>query len=119
MRHSCKALGGLFLHAVPILPGISSLRSPHTHPAPPLCATCPQYGNGQTPAGEDIPGGLRPDASCTIAMHLGQRACTLLFTPSEKTQWSISSRDIWTQVRAGMLCAKVCRCLHMRSATCK
>ncbi|KAI7842548.1 hypothetical protein COHA_003785 [Chlorella ohadii] len=55
------------------------------------------YGNGQTPAGEDIPGGLRPDASCTIAMHLGQRSCTLLFTPSEKTQWSISSRDIWTQ----------------------
>lgn len=60
----------------------------------------PQYGNGQTPAGEDIPGGLRPDASCTIDIKRGQRACTLLFTPTERTQWSISSRDIWTQVSA-------------------
>lgn len=66
----------------------------------PLCP--PQYGNGKTPSGEDIPGGLRPDASCTIAIGQGQRSCTLLFTPSERTQWSISSRDIWTQVGSAL-----------------
>lgn len=52
------------------------------------------YGNGDTRSEGLLPGGLRPDISCTIKRP--ETRCSLRFYNTQGMAWQISSRDVWT-----------------------
>lgn len=60
-------------------------------------------GLGQAAGGGTIPGGLRPDVSCTVKQP--QTRCAVRFNNTEGVEWQISSREVWAEASAGCGCA--------------
>ena len=60
-------------------------------------------GVGQAARGGNIPGGLRPDVSCTVKQP--QTRCAVRFNNTEGVEWQISSREVWVEASAGCGCA--------------